>query len=295
MPRSISALPVSVIGAGCVGTALSMAMAEKGFRFVSVISRSLSSARTLAHRLHCKNFSNSIADLDSHTQLLMFAVPEDALSSLAANVASTKSSLKYAFHVSGSETSDVLEPLATEGVITFSLHPIQTFPPSSSIQSQLKSLKGITYGFEGANPALPFARKLVALLDGKMMCIPKEKKILYHIVCVIASNYSVAMLGVVEELLQSVTKDSGLALIKPLIDTSITNAVTNGSAAALTGPVSRGSIATLVKHIETLQREFPHVTDLYTTLGLQALRLAQKDKRITADEAALIEKIFKEG
>jgi len=132
-----------------------------------------------------------------------------------------------------------------ENGINVFLHPIQSFSKSSSLAHQLDQMQQCVYGFEGEKAAIPIARQLVKSLQGVFVTIPKEEKFLYHIASVFASNYSVALLGVVDDVVKRIGGELTLAHFKPLVRTSIENAFQQTPVQALTGPIARGSFASV--------------------------------------------------
>lgn len=281
---------MSIIGAGRVGSTLALLFSKNGFPIVSIIGRTIRSARMLARVVHCRHYSSQIETIHPSTEILVFAVPEPILETIISRVAKTSLHPRYAFHVSGVHTSDVLKPLKKKGTVIFSLHPIQTFPHSISFEEQLSAMEGIPYGFEGERSALRLARTLVTKFGGTMFIIPKEKKILYHTACVFASNYTIALLSVVEELLKSISPKATLSIVRPLIETSIRNAVHGNVRDALTGPIARGDTETLRKHIQALSTVSPSLISLYKQLGVVAAQIARSTGTLTLeDERRILE------
>jgi predicted short-subunit dehydrogenase-like oxidoreductase (DUF2520 family) len=183
-------------------------------------------------------------------------------------------------HTSGILTSDALKPIRMKGAVVFSLHPIQSFPKSTNLQDQIARMKGIFYGFEGERTACIPARRLVKAFGGTIVRIPKEEKILYHIACVVASNYSVALLGAVETLANHVGGNFALRHVAPLVNGSIKNAFERTPGKALTGPIVRGSTSVVDKHVHKLRRFDKRLTELYLHLGRQAVDMARKKKTL---------------
>ncbi|RKY75188.1 hypothetical protein DRQ07_12260, partial [candidate division KSB1 bacterium] len=54
------------------------------------------------------------------------------------------------------------------------------------------------------------------------------------------------------------------------------NIENSGVEGALTGPVSRGDIETVNKHINILKKNKPGLTLMYAALGLQSISIAEK-------------------
>jgi predicted short-subunit dehydrogenase-like oxidoreductase (DUF2520 family) len=185
------------------------------------------------------------------------------------------------FHPSGVMTSDALDAVRGQGAKVFSLHPIQTFPDGISLEDQLDLMKGVWYGFEGEAQTLGIARSIVKDLGGKLIEIPKEEKILYHVACVFASNYPTVLLGAVERLAKSLGL-SGLKPFGPLVETAVHQAVHRGPGASLTGPLARGSLTVVQKHLDVLRAKDPAVASLYEALGMYGLEVAKESRRLTS-------------
>lgn len=288
-------LRISLIGAGSVGTALAVALHRKGHSIVSIVSGRLSTARRCARLVKCRNFSARLSALPSHQDLILIATPEDAVKTTVQELwrLNIPFDRTYVAHTSGVFSDIILRPLKTRGARTFSLHPIQTFPRNLPVEHHVRSLKGISYGFVGERTSVSLAQSLVSDLGGNILRVPKEAKILYHLACVFASNYSVALLGAVEELISSFSAPAGLNKFKQLIYSSIQNTLLVGSAKALTGPIARGSAETARLHLLELRKEHKYLIPLYRTLGLQALRLATKQHRLSSKRIRQIKKALK--
>jgi len=282
---------MSVIGAGSVGSTLALLLSRAGYDVVSVLSKKKNSARKLARLVQCRNYSDSLSDIHPVTRIILIAVPDEDILGIAKEL-STCAHLDFstlaAFHTSGSLTSDALLPLRMKGVMTFSLHPIQSFSKASTLAHQIGQMQNVVYGFEGNKEAIPLARQLVKALCGTFVQIPKEEKILYHIASVFASNYSVAILGAVDDLTKRIGGGIKLAHFKPLIQTSIENAFQQTPRMALTGPIARGSVTTVEHHLHKLRKSDKPLALLYQHIGLQALQMAVKRKSIKPKAAKQI-------
>jgi len=67
----------------------------------------------------------------------------------------------------------------------------------------------------------------------------------------------------------------GFQAMRPLIEGTIANIARLGPAKALTGPILRGDVATVRKHLEALGGD-PEAGEIYAALGKRILRLAEK-------------------
>ena len=75
------------------------------------------------------------------------------------------------------------------------------------------------------------------------------------------------------------------------------NAVENISnqemASALTGPISRGDVETVKKHLELLQNSSDNLLKLYAGLGLETVRLAHSQPAAKKSDLKKIEAVLK--
>ncbi|HEY4612820.1 MAG TPA: Rossmann-like and DUF2520 domain-containing protein [Bacteroidota bacterium] len=276
---------VSIIGAGNVGTALAALCRRKGLSVVSVISRNREDARRAAALGGCQRFfSRDIADLHPTTNVLLIAVSDAQVRSVAREVAHNTQldfSHLYAAHTSGILTSNELSALERQGAVVFSFHPMQSFPTRDPSAAQVKTLEGITYGVEGSPKAVRFARQLARQLGGISLRVPKEQKILYHLACVVASNYSVALLGAIEDIASGFVSGHSLQHFRKLIESSIEHSLRLTPQKALTGPIVRGDRQALQAHLAQLTGKRRHLRQLYKILGLYALSLAEREKHFS--------------
>jgi len=172
----------------------------------------------------------------------------------------------FLFHTSGALSSDILKPIQKYGVSTSSFHPIQTF---FGEKQDYKNFENIYVGIEGDKKAVLKAKKIIINLGGKSLIIPKESKPLYHLACTITSNYLNSLLFAVVDLLKAIdfSEKESLEILFPLISTTIANIKNNGLNNSLTGPIARGDIGTVKKHLSILSENFSEYKPLYQTLG----------------------------
>jgi len=293
--KHTASLNVSIVGAGKVGTALAMLFRRKGVRVVSVISRHRASARRTAILAGCKRYSHRFTDVHPETHFLLLAVSDNELKHAAREIAgsaSLKFSSLFVAHTSGALTSDELQPLSRLGSTVFSFHPMHSFPGKVSPLKQVRALAGVSYGVEGSPKAIRFARRIVRKIGGNLLRVPKEGKILYHLACVFASNYSIALIGVVDEMAKGFTHESLKKHFKKLTVSSIENAFQFSPAKALTGPLVRGDVQLIRAHLKKLTGERKDLQRLYKALGQVALRMAAQEHVISKRRILQLRKIL---
>lgn len=285
---------MSIIGAGAVGTTLAVMLNRRGFPVVSVISRHRASAKRCAELVNCPKYSTALNKLAGETDLLVIAVPDEQIRSVARHI-SSQSDIDFrglkVFHTSGSLTSAELDPLRRRGALTFSLHPMQTFPASLTTRLQLQSMKGISYGVEGTRRVIPSAKRLVRLLGGKIFLVPKKEKISYHLACVLASNYPIALLAAVEEVVARFVRPPRLRHFERLIKTSIQNALDHRPQRALTGPIVRGDLRIVKAHMNVLGRR-SSLRAVYRALGIYAVELSRRADRLSRKQSQALKELL---
>jgi predicted short-subunit dehydrogenase-like oxidoreductase (DUF2520 family) len=76
-------------------------------------------------------------------------------------------------------------------------------------------------------------------------------------------------------------------LVTPLVTASLENVLRLGDA-ALTGPVSRGDVATVASHVDTLARSAPDVLPSYRAMARRTAERAVASGRLSAARAEAV-------
>jgi predicted short-subunit dehydrogenase-like oxidoreductase (DUF2520 family) len=115
---------------------------------------------------------------------------------------------------------------------------------------------------------------LARALGARPKLVDDSKRALYHSAAVLASNYVDVLLAKAVELLREAgwSEREAIEGVVPLAEGVLTNVRHRGPVAALTGPVRRGDVNTVERHLAALQGA--PVADLYRMLGLIALEIA---------------------
>jgi predicted short-subunit dehydrogenase-like oxidoreductase (DUF2520 family) len=111
---------------------------------------------------------------------------------------------------------------------------------------------------------------MVHALRGTPLELGAEDKALYHASAVFASNYLVTLAHLASSLWARFgwEQDAALSALLPLMRGAMSNLEALGLPAALTGPVARGDVETVQRHLDALG-EMPGVLEVYRTLALQ--------------------------
>jgi predicted short-subunit dehydrogenase-like oxidoreductase (DUF2520 family) len=282
---------VGIIGGGKVGSVLGKLLSRRGQKLACVVSRTSESARSAARFAGCRSWSTSPEALPSDVNLLILAVPHEAIASVATSLGLLEH-LRFkklsVCHTSGMLTSSVLAPLARRGARVFSFHPLQTFPRDFNPGMIVSTIPGIYYGVDGSDGAMRTARVLAGILGGKVLQIPPGMRELYHASCVVASNHLTTMLWVLQEMFEAITakKKGFLDVYRPIIEATIRNVAATSPALALSGPVARGGVGTVAGHLSSVERSVQGILPYFLTMTEETTRLAIVKGSITADQAA---------
>lgn len=284
---------LSFIGAGSVGTAFATSLQRRRYPIASIVSSRITSSKRLASKVKAPIASINLADLSCTSQVVFITTPDQQIGGTAQALA-TLSHFDFPamifVHASGALGSDVLSPLAEKGGHILSLHPIQLFPRCTTPPRVTGRLSGIYYGLEGDEIGIATGRTLVKDLGGKVLMIPRELKPLYHVACVIASNYLVALMSLLEEISGKLElEEAGFMDVFGSLIVSTLNAVKASSPReALTGPIERGDVRTVRLHLRELNRTLPYLIPFYTVMGMETIRLAIKKGTLSTKQAAVL-------
>jgi predicted short-subunit dehydrogenase-like oxidoreductase (DUF2520 family) len=223
--------------------------------------------------------STDTGAIPGETDVIFIATPHDAIAGVARDLA-VVDHLRFrrlaVCHASGIYDASVLDPLAARGAKVFSFHPLQTFPRDFAPARIVPHARGIFYGVDGSPAAIRVARRLARELDGTVVLIPPEMRILYHAACVVASNHLTTVLRVIEQMFQRITggRVDFYRVFSPIIEATLNNVRISSPAGALSGPIARGGVGTVQQHLESLQRFVPELLPYFAAVSRETVRLA---------------------
>ena len=283
-------LRLGFIGAGTVGTALAVRLSSKGYRMIAVSSRSQTSARKLAQAVSGCHAFNSNQDVADAAELIFITTPDDAIASVASEIQWHRG--QRVVHCSGALSTDILESAKKLGAQVGAFHPLQTF---ASVKQAIENIPGSTFAVEAEEPLLSTLKGMAITLDGDWIELKANDKVVYHAAAVIACNYLVTLVKLATDLWQSfnIPQSQATQALLPLIRGTIHNIDTVGIPQCLTGPIARGDIETIKKHLDALQKVAPALLSTYQELGLQTIPVALAKGRINQHQAEELQAILK--
>ncbi|MGA7678280.1 MAG: DUF2520 domain-containing protein [Dehalococcoidia bacterium] len=273
---------IGFIGAGITGTALAVRLAQHGYQVIAVSSRSLSSAKRLAGRISSCQVYNGAQEVADMAQLVFITTPDDIIPEVAAEVKWHKE--QSVVHCSGAHSIDILEPAKQRGANTGCFHPLQTF---ASVDQAIENTPGSTFAIEAEEPLLDVLKAMATTLEGDWVTLKAGDKVLYHAAAVFACNYLVTLVKVATDLWQTfqVPPSQAIKALMPLLRGTLSNIENVGLPNCLTGPIARGDLGTISRHLESLEKQAPPLLNIYKELGRQTIPIALDKGKINLQRA----------
>ncbi|MDH4068777.1 MAG: DUF2520 domain-containing protein [Dehalococcoidia bacterium] len=275
-------LKTGFIGAGTTGTALAVRLSEKGWPMVGVSSRSLSSAQKLASRLSNCQAYHTAQELADVAEMIFITTPDDVIAQVCSEVHWHKG--QSVLHCSGAHSVDILEPAKRLGAAVGSFHPLQTF---ADVDQAIANLPGSTFAVEAEGPLLSTLKELTHLLNGNWVKLGSGDKVLYHAAAVFACNYLVTLVKLALDLWKDfgVSSEEATRALLPLLRGTLNNIENVGLPNCLTGPVARGDLGTIERHLRALDARNPSLLTTYKELGLQTVPIALAKGKVNEQKA----------
>jgi len=186
-----------------------------------------------------------------------------------------------ALHSSGALASVELIELRTRGAAIASVHPLMTFVPGSH-----PSLAGVSFALEGDSVAVLAARRIVKNLGGHAYSIHKEDKAAYHAWGTFASPLLTALLVTSENVAAAagIERKTAKKMMLPIVRQTLANYAALEPEQAFSGPIIRGDIETVERHLHTL-RKLPVAREVYLSLARAAVAHLPGKNKIALEQA----------
>jgi predicted short-subunit dehydrogenase-like oxidoreductase (DUF2520 family) len=148
---------------------------------------------------------------------------------------------------------------------------------------------------QGDSEAFPLLQELAQQFGAETFEVTKEQKSHLHAAAVMASNYLTTLLNASVEIgtLEGLPDNKVKKALLPLIRTTLGNTSDHSFTEALTGPIKRGDIETIEKHMSLFKNQ-SELRDLYCVLGLQTVRLAENSGHLDGTVVEKMRKILSE-
>lgn len=214
---------------------------------------------SIANALRAAGWPVEIAGRGTHpiADLVVIAVPDDALTDVIASVAVALQPSATVIHTCGIEGARILAPC---GERVAAIHP--SFP----VPTPETSFAGMFFGVTCAPEMRAFSHGFVRLLGATPVDIPEERRVTYHAALSMTSNFATAIAGDATEML-----GGDHAMLIPMLRATVDNIARLGPDAALTGPAARGDAGTIERHLDVLPE---HLREMYIANARRVLHRA---------------------
>lgn len=254
---------LSFVGPGRVGWALARAARAAGYEIQGVAGGGEEARARLAAAVGAP----SVPDPTTLTgEIIFLSVPDAALPDLASSIRAAGGSPLV--HTAGALPAAAL---GIAGAGTF--HPLRSFvgdPHDVALTGY-----GVALEADGEDLA-SHLRSLAHDLGMLALEIPPSARARYHAAAVLAGNAPVGLLHLARRQLTEagVSRDDADAAVLRLLGSVVENAAERGIDEALSGPIRRGDVETVERHLRALSATDESAARAYAALGLATLDLA---------------------
>lgn len=282
---------IGFIGVGKVGTAFGTRLAEQGFPVKGAMDILPAEARRFADSIEGCTIYPTAQSLADEMDFVFITTPDDEIGEVAREV--KWSAGRTVIHCSGANSTAVLAPAHQRGCHVGCMHPCNSF---ASIQQSLENLPGSTFTLEAEEPVLSDLKAFVASLSGRWMTLREQDKALYHASVCIASNYFYTLVHLATDLWKhfDISQSDALAASMPILTGTLNNIEHVGFPGCLTGPIARGDVGTIRKHIEALAEKEPSLLSLYKALGRETIPIGQAKGTLSEEKATELKALLSE-
>ena len=285
-------LKIGFIGAGTVGTALAIRLSRQGYRVIAVHDLKLAAAQRLAEAVKGCRILEKAQDVADTADFVFITTADDFIPQVAAEVGWHTG--QTVAHCSGAASTEALAPAREQGARVDCIHPLQTF---ASVAQAVENLPGSTFAIEAEEPALSVLKEMATALQGNWLELKAEDKALYHASACIACNYFYTLVQIAADLWQNFGASAAEATqaMMPMLRGSLNNLDNVGLPQALTGPIARGDLVTIGKHLAAFEKKAPAVLSLYKELGNWTIPIGLAKGTLSESRAEELRALFQEN
>ncbi len=283
---------IGFVGAGRLATTLAMALGAAGEHIAGVSSRADSSARTLTSRCRATRPIGVFSDkqlLINACDIVFITVPDDAIEKVVNEVKWREG--QQVVHCSAATEVSALDKAAADGASTGGFHPLQLF---SDPEVAIRHLRGSTVAIEAQGTLKDTLIRLTLLLGMNPIELPMGARGAYHVAANLAASCLLATLKEAEDIWTQcgLPQKQALPALMPLCLGTLAAANQAGIAKAVAGPISRGDLNVVNRHLNTLTTQ-GRDTWFYRELLCRLSEMAKSTGRISNDTADQLTQLLK--
>jgi predicted short-subunit dehydrogenase-like oxidoreductase (DUF2520 family) len=267
-------MTIGIAGTGRMARALGALLVRRGVAVNAVGGRSKASAED-ATRFIGLGQGVAVRELPRYSSHILVAVSDDAIGQVGSELKAGGLRDGVALHTSGAAGPDALTELRGAGNSVGAIHPLQTVP---SAERGIETLPGAAFVFGGDRAASEWAKSLAAVLDGKPLAVDANFWQHYHAAAVTACNYQMTLVDVALEVMEmaGISRGEALDALGPILRATMENILAVGPERALTGPIRRGDVGTIRRHLAAMESALPETRRLYMAAGLRTVAVAER-------------------
>jgi predicted short-subunit dehydrogenase-like oxidoreductase (DUF2520 family) len=239
---------IGLVGCGRVGMAITNLLKNNN-QIIGVFDTNKRRQRRAARSLSIPG-NTPYMKLISGSEVLLIATPDDVIAEAYKKMSKYITATKYIFHFSGILPADIIPK--KRNIHRASVHPFATFPETSGAMARQHFFMSI----EGDPEAIRASRTIFRKDNFTLRKIKKKDKPVYHLIGVFSSNLLVGLVTSINELANKIgwRQKELKHMVIPLIEETIHNIKTQGAQKSLSGPLRRGDIRVIEKHLRVLRK-----------------------------------------
>lgn len=285
---SVGRLKIGFIGTGRLGKALALSFMDHGLCVAAVGSLTLDESAPLAEAIAgCVNCTpQQVVDQCD----LVFVTTVDGA------IESSTAALRWragmaAVHCSGATEVAALDKASLDGAMTGGFHPMQTFGDPEAAR---RSLPGCTITIEAPPPLFAVLQAIATRLACRVNLLPPGMRGRYHAAAGYASQFINVILREASLIWQSwgANEDDAVAALLPLVQGTLASIAGAGLARGMPGPVSRGDILSIDKHLASLATLDEPLQRLYREMCSRSIALGREAGGVNAQQAQQLQQML---
>lgn len=287
-------LPLTIIGCGKVGQTLGRAWVAAGWPIMAATCRTLEHAEEAAAFVGT-NATTDNAAAASLAEIVVITTADSDVAAVTRAMAEAGSfrSGQVVLHTSGALMLTALEAAARAGAAVGSIHPLRSFAAAGL---DPETLVGTVWGVTVTQGARDTAFALVRDTGGHPVQVDDADRAAYHAAATVASNATVGVMAFAMTLLEACgfADEEAKWALAPLARGTLANIEELGPVDALTGPIVRGDVDTIARHLAALDAKDPAWGESYRALGRLVLEVARTKGVLVAETDAALARLLSE-
>ncbi|MDG1904125.1 MAG: DUF2520 domain-containing protein [Arenicella sp.] len=288
---------IGIIGAGKVGLSFALLCHDRGLNVVVACRDFAKTKEALRSKASQLSLNDNLKEVVRGSSIIILAVADTDISDVCKQISADLDRHTIVTHFAGALDSQVLASAKKAGAQVASTHPLNTFPNLEAALAVLQNSDHNTAMFcEGEDTALNILTPFFERLGFNCHVLDTGSKVLYHAACVMACNYSTAVINASGKIAATAGIDETVFIqaLMPILRATLTNIEQHGTLASLSGPIARGDVNNVSAHLSALHASELDASfiDLYSSLGQHAITMAEQNDQLDSKQVEVLKKIL---